>query len=86
MTNPKPLSNDWLYWNPETIHNYPEPGDTGEELSELTVVPERNTGVKQPSRPQARVMARESLHDLATAVVTSLVAAILVALLMVLLS
>ena len=46
MTNPKPLSNDWLYWNPETIHNYPEPGDTGEELSELTVVPERNTGVK----------------------------------------
>ena len=86
MTNPKPLSNDWLYWNPETIHNYPEPGDTGEELSELTVVPERNTGVKQPSRPQARVLTHESLHDLATAVVTSLGAAILVALLMILLS
>ena len=26
MKNPNPLSNDWLYWDPETIHTYPDVG------------------------------------------------------------
>ena len=24
MQIPRPLSEDWLYWNPETIHRYPD--------------------------------------------------------------
>ena len=80
MKNPNPLSNDWLYWDPETIHTYPDAGDPG-ELSRLTVVPERIPHARLPSRSQTRVLMRELLRDLAAGVVSGLVAAILLALL-----
>ena len=80
MQKPNPLSNDWLYWDPETIHRYADAGDPG-ELGGLTVVPERIAGVNLPTKSQTRVLMRELLRDLAAGVVSGLVAAILLALL-----
>ncbi len=80
MEKPNPLSNDWLYWDPETIHSYPNVGEPG-ELSRLEVVPERIVDAELRLRPQARVLVRELLHDVAAGVVSGLVAAILLALL-----
>ena len=40
MKNTTPLSNDWLYWDPESIHCYPHTGDTL-DFSTLKVVSEK---------------------------------------------
>ena len=81
MSNPNPLSDDWLSWDPETIHSYPDVGDSP-ELAGLAVVPEKITARRLPTRqPEAGVLVRELMRDVAAGVVSGLVAAILLALL-----
>ena len=82
MKNPTPLSNEWLYWDPETIHSYPNPGDPP-DLTHLEVVPEKITPHVTVSKIQARLLIRELMRDIAAGVVSGLVAAILLALLIV---
>ena len=81
MSNPKPLSDDWLSWNPETIHRYPtEPA--GRDLNELEVVPEP-VAVEHGNNVSVHLLTQGLLRDIAAGVVSGLVAAVLLALLVV---
>lgn len=47
MTPPAPLTDDWLYWDPETISAYPnshEPWTGLHEPEQLDLFDERNEG------------------------------------------
>ena len=78
MSKPKPLSGDWLWWDPETIEHYPADPPVS-ELVVLDIVP---TPVASPDRNRlkARAMARALLRDAAAGVLAGLVAALLLTL------
>lgn len=47
MKTPIPLSDDWLYWNPETIHRYPHLSDP-KELYGASIIAEKQTWKMRP--------------------------------------
>lgn len=72
MVMPRPLSDDWLYWDPKTIHMDPDPS---------TVHPP-NSEAKDLLRTQspAQTLSMELLRYLAASLAVGMVAAILLAL------
>ena len=84
MSKPKPLSGDWLSWDPETIEHYPADPPVS-ELVILDIVP---TPIASPDRNRlkARAVARALLRDAAAGVLAGLVAALLLTLVIALFS
>jgi hypothetical protein len=79
MSSPKPLSDDWFSWNPETIHRYPEPEDSADTAGVDSQVHEP---VIETARrvPAGKTITRALLRDVAAGVVSGLVAAVLLTL------
>ena len=78
MSNPRPLSDDWLSWNPETIHQYPASISAGNS-TQLDMKSEPVVTTQQ-RRPTGRKIAGALLRDIAAGVVSGIVAAILLTL------
>ena len=79
MSSPKPLSDDWFSWNPETIQWYPGPEDSADTAGVDSQVHEP---VIETARrlPAGKAITRALLRDLAAGVVSGLVAALLLTL------
>jgi len=78
MSNLRPLSDDWLSWNPETIHQYPASIST-ENSTQLDMKSEPVVTTEQ-LRPTGKKIAGALLRDIAAGVVSGIVAAILLTL------
>lgn len=80
MTQHKPLSDEWLSWDPQTIHAYPETPDVEDaEYAALGLVAENPGPNRLLNDHSARMLAKGLLHDLAAGIISGLVAAILLA-------
>ena len=82
MKTPIPLSDDWLYWNPETIHRYPHLSDP-KELYGASIIAEKTNLEDAPSTDLAKSLVHGLLRDITAGLVSGLVTAILLALLIV---
>ncbi len=79
MSSPKPLSDDWFSWNPETIHRYPGLEDSVDATS---VDSQEHGPVIEAARrvPAGKTITLALLRDVAAGVVSGLVAAVLLTL------
>jgi len=79
---PKPLSDEWLFWNPETIHAYPDSPESEEPTTACLdgVVPEPASAPRR-RRPRKPPIAGELVRYLVAGLAAGLASATLLALL-----
>jgi len=84
MKNAPPLSDDWLYWDPESIHCYPHTVDAM-DMPCLKSISEKMTPRTINSKSRTWLSVQESTHAFTLGIVSGAVAGTVVTLLIVLL-